>query len=107
MVHEGSFRQDQFYRINVIPFTIPPLRERLGNVPLLAESFFCTLQFKSGKDIRAIGKRAMDLLMSYSWPGNARELRSAFEYAFVTCQGTTVEPEDLPPSMRREGQAPT
>ena len=102
MVREGSFRQDLYYRINVIPVTIPPLRERIEDVPLLAESFFRTLQLKSGKDIRGIGRRAMDLLMAYSWPGNVRELRSTFEYAFVTCQGTTIEPEDLPQALHRE-----
>jgi PAS domain S-box-containing protein len=105
MVREGRFRQDLFYRINVIPVTIPPVRERLQDVPLLAESFFRTLKLKSGKDIRGIGKRAMDLLMSYSWPGNVRELRSTFEYAFVACQGTTIEPDDLPPGIQRKEQA--
>ncbi|MBV5317175.1 MAG: sigma 54-interacting transcriptional regulator [Desulfobulbaceae bacterium] len=104
MVDEGSFRQDLFYRIHVIPVTISPLRERLEDVPPLAESFFRTLQLKSGKDIRGIGKRAMDLLMSYSWPGNVRELRSTFEYAFVTCQGTTIEADDLPPCIHRGEQ---
>jgi len=104
MVDEGSFRQDFFYRIHVIPVTISPLRERLEDVPPLAESFFRTLQLKSGKDIRRIGKRAMDLLMSYSWPGNVRELRSTIEYAFVTCQGATIEADDLPPCIHRRKQ---
>lgn len=105
MVAEGSFRQDLYYRINVIPVAIPPLRERLADVPLLAESFFRTLQLKSGKAIHGIGKRAMDVLMAYSWPGNVRELRSTFEYAFVTCHSTTIEPDDLPPSVHRREQA--
>ena len=99
MVSEGSFRQDLFYRINVIPVRIPPLRERIEDVPLLAESFFRTLQLKSGKDIRTISRQAMDLLMAYAWPGNVRELRSSFEYAFVTCQTTSIVPEDLPSSL--------
>lgn len=107
MVRAGSFRQDLFYRINVVPVTIPPLRERIEDVPLLAESFFRTLQLKSGKDIRGIGRQTMDLLMAYSWPGNVRELRSTFEYAFVTCQGTMIEPDDLPPSLHRSEQAQT
>jgi len=101
MVREGSFRQDLFYRINVIPVRIPPLRERIEDVPLLAESFFHTLQLKSGKDIRTISPQAMDLLMAYAWPGNVRELRSSFEYAFVTCQTTSILPEDLPSSLCR------
>jgi len=107
MIQEGRFRQDLFYRINVIPVTIPSLRERLADVPLLAESFFRTLQLKSGKPIHGIGKCAMDVLMAYSWPGNVRELRSTFEYAFVTCRGTTIEPEDLPPSIHRCERAPS
>jgi PAS domain S-box-containing protein len=101
MVREGSFRQDLYYRINVIPVTIPPLRARIEDVPLLAESFFRTLQLKSGKDIRSISRQAMDLLMAYSWPGNVRELRSTFEYAFVTCQTTSIEPKDLPAGICR------
>jgi len=99
MVREGSFRQDLFYRVNVIPVRIPPLRERREDVPLLAESFFRTLQLKSGKDIHNISRPAMDLLMAYAWPGNVRELRSTFEYAFVTCQTTSIAPEDLPSSL--------
>jgi len=104
MVRQGGFRQDLFYRINVIPVTIPPVRERIEDVPLLAESFFRKLQLKSGKDIRGIGHRAMALLMEYSWPGNVRELRSTFEYAFVACQTTTIEPDDLPSAIR-QGEA--
>jgi transcriptional regulator with PAS, ATPase and Fis domain len=100
MIREGTFRQDLFYRINVIPVTIPPVRERIDDVPLLAESFFRKLQLKSGKDISGISNRAMQLLMAYSWPGNVRELRSTFEYAFVTCQGATIEPDDLPPAIQ-------
>ncbi|MBM9614263.1 sigma 54-interacting transcriptional regulator [Desulfobulbus rhabdoformis] len=99
MVAEGTFRQDLFYRINVIPVTIPPLRERIEDVPLLAESFFRTLQLKSGKNIGSISRKAMDVLMAYSWPGNVRELRSTFEYAFVTCQKDSIGPEDLPSSL--------
>lgn len=102
MVAEGSLRQDLYYRINVIPVNTPPLRERIEDVPLLAESFFRTLQLKSGKDIRGIGRQSMDLLIAYSWPGNIRELRSTFEYAFVTCQGKTIIPEDLPPTLHRQ-----
>jgi transcriptional regulator with PAS, ATPase and Fis domain len=101
MVKNGSFREDLFYRINVIPLAIPPVRERTSDIPLLAESFFRKLQLKSGKNIQSISSRAMDLLMSYSWPGNVRELRSSFEYAFVTCQSTAIEPADLPPAIQQ------
>ena len=100
MVRKGTFREDLYYRINVIPLTIPPVRERTGDIPLLAESFFRKLQLKSGKNIQSISSRAIDLLMGYSWPGNVRELRSTFEYAFVTCQGLAIEPKDLPPVIQ-------
>ncbi|NLB06486.1 MAG: sigma 54-interacting transcriptional regulator, partial [Desulfobulbaceae bacterium] len=103
MVRAGSFREDLFYRINVLPVTIPPVRERPGDVPLLAESFLRKMQLRTGKDIRAISAAAMHLLMHYPWPGNVRELRSSFEYAFVTCQGLTIEPEHLPPAVRQAG----
>jgi transcriptional regulator with PAS, ATPase and Fis domain len=103
MVRAGSFREDLFYRINVLPVTIPPVRERPGDVPLLAESFLRKMQLRTGRDIRAISAAAMHLLMTYPWPGNVRELRSTFEYAFVTCQGLTIEPEHLPPPVRQGG----
>ncbi|OQX15824.1 MAG: sigma-54-dependent Fis family transcriptional regulator [Desulfobulbaceae bacterium A2] len=107
MVREGRFRQDLFYRINVIPVTIPPLRERIDDVPLLAEAFFRKLLLKSGKDLQGISHRAMNLLMAHGWPGNVRELRSTFEYAFVTSQGAVIEAEDLPPAVRQGETAPS
>lgn len=103
MVQEGSFREDFFYRINVIPMHIPPVRERIGDIPLLAESFFRKLLLKTGKNIQGISQEAMDLLIQYNWPGNVRELRSTFEYAFVTCRTQTITPEDLPPVIQQHG----
>ncbi|MBW1636065.1 MAG: sigma 54-interacting transcriptional regulator [Deltaproteobacteria bacterium] len=100
MVREGEFREDFFYRINVIPIHIPPVRERNGDIALLAESFFRQLQLKTEKNIKRISKRAMNLLLQYNWPGNVRELRSTFEYAFVTCQGAAIRSEDLPPVIQ-------
>jgi transcriptional regulator with PAS, ATPase and Fis domain len=100
MVHQGTFREDFFYRINVIPIQIPPLRERIDDIPLLAEAFFRHLQLKTDKNIKGISNEAMELLIKYDWPGNVRELRSSFEYVFVTCQGTTINPEDLPPIIQ-------
>jgi PAS domain S-box-containing protein len=108
MVREGSFREDFFYRINVIPIHIPPVRERGGDIALLAESFFTKLQLKTGKDIRGISPGAMELLERYNWPGNVRELRSTFEYAFVTCRGEMITPTDLPPVIQAfKGDAST
>jgi two-component system, NtrC family, response regulator HydG len=96
LIENGSFREDFFYRINVIPIWMPPLRERREDIPLLADSFFRRVQMKSGKPIQTISPSALDALMNYHWPGNVRELRSSFEYAVVACPGPTIEPEHLP-----------
>ena len=99
LVDSGLFREDLFYRINVIPIIIPPLRDRRSDIPLLAESFFRRIRLKNEKNIRAISNPAMETLMNYAWPGNVRELKSALEYAFVTCNGTVLEPQHLPPDV--------
>ena len=99
LVEQGSFREDFFYRINVIPIIVPPLRERVGDIPLLADSFFRRIQLKNQKKIMGISNEAMELLMSYAWPGNVRELKSAFEYAFVTCQELMIQPHHFPPTV--------
>ena len=96
LVKQGSFREDFYYRINVIPIHVPPLRERIGDIPLLAESFFQRLQVKSGKAIKEISTTALDCLIQHSWPGNVRELKSAFEYAFVSCSSPAILPQHLP-----------
>ena len=99
LVESGLFREDLFYRINVIPIVIPPLRERRSDIPLLAESFFRRILLKNDKSIHAISNPAMEALMNYSWPGNVRELKSALEYGFVTCNGSVIEPQHLPPDV--------
>jgi len=96
LIDKGDFREDFYYRVNVIPIHVPPLRERVDDIPLLARSFFNRIQLKSGKKIEGISKEALDALMRYRWPGNVRELKSAFEFAFVSCHGPTIEPEHLP-----------
>jgi PAS domain S-box-containing protein len=99
LVKKGLFREDLFYRINVIPIQIPPLRERSNDIPLLAEHFFRRVQLKNETAIKGISKDAMALLMAYAWPGNVREMKGTFEYAFVACQGEWIRPEDLPPDL--------
>ncbi len=106
MVREGTFREDFFYRINVIPINIPPVRDRGDDISLLAESFFSKIQLKMGKNINRISNEAMNLLMRYNWPGNVRELRSTFEYAFVTCQGSAITENDLPPVIQQYQPTP-
>jgi two-component system, NtrC family, response regulator HydG len=99
LVDKGLFRSDFYYRINVLPVELPPLRRRPEDIPLLAEMFFHHLQLKSDKKILGISPEAMQLLVRHPWPGNVRELKSAFEYAFVTCNGSHVEPQHLPPDL--------
>lgn len=96
LVGRGAFREDLFYRINVIPIWVPPLRRRLDDIPLLADSFFRHIRLKSGKPINGISNSALELLSSCPWRGNVRELRSAFEYAFVSCPGAVIEPHHFP-----------
>ncbi|VBB45962.1 PAS modulated sigma54 specific transcriptional regulator, Fis family [uncultured Desulfatiglans sp.] len=93
---EGKIRQDFFYRINVIPIRLPPLRKRIEDIPILAEHFLERLRKKSRKPVQGISSTALECLMDYSWPGNVRELKSAFEYAFISCHETLIQPEHLP-----------
>lgn len=107
LVDKGSFRNDLFFRINVIPISLPPLRERVEDIPLLAESFFKRIQLKNSKNIEGISNDAMGILMAYDWPGNVRELKSAFEYAFVTCQEPLIQPYHLPVNIYQRQKAKT
>ncbi|MBN2034666.1 MAG: sigma 54-interacting transcriptional regulator [Deltaproteobacteria bacterium] len=101
LVDKGTFRNDLFFRINVIPIRLPPLRERVEDIPLLADAFFRRVQMKSSKPIRGISNESMSFLMVHDWPGNVRELRSAFEYAFVACHEALIQPSHLPPNIFR------
>ncbi|MBW1864561.1 MAG: sigma 54-interacting transcriptional regulator, partial [Deltaproteobacteria bacterium] len=106
LVDQGLFRKDLYFRINVIPIHLPLLRERVEDIPVLAEDFFRKMKLKSGKDIQGISKDAMETLMSYAWPGNVRELKSAFEYAFVTCQNAMIQPAHFPSTLSQAGKRP-
>ena len=99
LIADGDFREDFFYRINVIPIHVPPLRKRKEDIPLLARSFFNKIQLKSGKKIGGISNEAMEKLVQYHWPGNIRELKSAFEFAFVSCREPMIRLEHLPWSI--------
>jgi PAS domain S-box-containing protein len=96
MIHTKRFREDLFFRINVIPIHLPPLRERLEDVPLLVNAFVERLRERTGKRISGLSPEAMDRFMSYSWPGNVRELKSALEYAFVIAEKGIIDLEQLP-----------
>lgn len=95
-IRERTFRQDLFYRLNVISFVMPPLRDRKEDIPILAEHFLQRFSQESNKDVDKISREAMDEMMLYEWPGNVRELENAIERAVVVGKGRTVQPQDLP-----------
>jgi two-component system response regulator HydG len=100
-VARGSFREDLFYRINVIPIMLPPLRDRRNDIPLLALHFLRRFARERGKDLREISSGAMRLLLDYSWPGNVRELENSIEHAVVLAKGSQLEVWDLPSTIHR------
>lgn len=100
LVREGKFREDLYYRVNVINIQLPPLRERPTDIPLLAEHFLKKYREEIGKPVRGFSAQAMDLLQTYHWPGNIRELENAIERAVVLARSEWIEPEDLPPTVR-------
>lgn len=104
-VGEGKFREDLFYRINVIPIHLPPLRERREDVPLLADRFLSRFAAQMEKPVRSISHEAMALLQAHSWPGNVRELENVIERAVALEQTPAVLPETLPQHVRRGGPA--
>ena len=96
LVDQGVFREDFYYRINVVPIWIPPLRERTGDIQLLAESFFQRIYLKSEKRIQGITNEALDFMIQYPWPGNVRELKNVIERSVILADGTELIPETLP-----------
>ena len=95
-LHEGKFREDLYYRLNVIPVLIPPLRERKEDIPLLIEHFVKKFCQENNKQLMKFSKKALELCMSYDWPGNVRELENAVENAIVLGEGNAILPEFLP-----------
>ncbi len=106
-IQDRIFRKDLFYRLNVIAFTMPPLRERKEDIPLLAEHFLTQFTQEVNRGVERISRDAMDELMLYEWPGNVRELSNAIERAVVVCKTSTIIPYDLPigPSLEDELKA--
>lgn len=96
MIEEGAFRQDLFYRINVIRLEMPPLRERTADIPPLAEAFLHRLSATRGKAVECLSRSALRCLMDYDYPGNVRELENILEHGFVLCAGRRIEEHDLP-----------
>src|SRR5205807_4317916 len=100
MVKAGTFREDLYFRLRVVPIRLPPLRERLEDIPLLAQAFVREFAAENGKKVSGFTPDAMELLLRYSWPGNVRELRTSVEHAVVLCRGEKISPRDLPQSVR-------
>ncbi len=99
MVLRNNFRDDLFYRLNVIPIRLPALRERREDLPLLVGHFLEENRLKTGKNVYGISNQAMERLMEYDWPGNIRELINALEYAFVVCRGNHLDVANLPENI--------
>jgi DNA-binding NtrC family response regulator len=103
-VQQGAFREDLFYRLNVITVTLPPLRKRTEDIPLLVQHFLAQYARENEKAIREVSPRAMELLLDYHWPGNVRELENAVERAVVLSTGEVLGEELLPASVRQRGE---
>jgi transcriptional regulator with GAF, ATPase, and Fis domain len=106
MVREGRFRDDLFYRLNVFPLVLPPLRERAEDLPLLAEHFLRTYREKNRRPIKTLAPEVLQAFQGYAWPGNIRELENVIERGVIVCQGETLTLGDLPPGLQQAGWLP-
>ncbi len=99
LIHRELFREDLYFRINVFPLRVPPLQERLDDIPMIAQAFIERNNAQRGRIIIGLEPEAMKKLLAYSWPGNVRELRNAIEYAFVLCHADEISVDHLPPRI--------
>jgi Nif-specific regulatory protein len=97
---EGTFREDLYYRLNVFTIFVPPLRDRKADLLLLADHFLEKFSHEHGKTIKRISTPAIDMLVSYHWPGNVREMENALERAVLMCEGQVIHAHHLPPSLQ-------
>ena len=100
LVEEGTFREDLFYRLCVVPISLPPLRNRIEDIPIIANHILERIREESGKEIRMISDEAMNLLLAHNWPGNVRELINALQFGSVRCEAESIQPVHLPPEIR-------
>lgn len=107
LVKERRFREDLYYRLNVVRLDIPPLRERPEDIPLLIEHFLHRLNRRLGKQVRGISEKAMKILLSHNYPGNVRELQNILEHAMILCKGVEIQPRHLPASLTRGRSRPS
>jgi PAS domain S-box-containing protein len=106
LIAQGRFREDLYFRVNVFPLTIPPLRERPEDIPIIIQHFLEQHNQKSGKKIAGLSPEAVARLSAYAWPGNVRELRNAIEYALVLCPGGEIDSRHLPQKIAAEAICP-
>jgi len=99
-VKAGAFREDLYFRLRVVELRLPPLRERLEDIPLLARAFQSEFSRENEKPLKGFTTEAFDALMRYPWPGNVRELRTAIEHAVILCRGEKITLRDLPLALR-------
>jgi len=99
-VKKGNFRDDLYYRINVFPIHMPPLRERRNDIPLLVDHFLHEAAQRYNRQLPMISKEAMSVMMDYRWPGNVRELQNAIQFAIVKCRGSEILSQDLPLELK-------
>ncbi|MFZ1060045.1 MAG: sigma-54 dependent transcriptional regulator, partial [Candidatus Rokuibacteriota bacterium] len=100
LIAAGRFRDDLFYRLNVIPVEVPPLRQRKEDIPLLVEHFIRVFSLENGKRPKTVSVEALAYFLAYDWPGNVRELRNLVERLVIMTPGGVIGPEDLPPPVR-------
>ncbi len=101
-IKHGRFREDLYYRLNVVPITVPPLRERSEDIPLLIDHFVEVFAEKFTKTGAQVSQDAMDLLVDYTWPGNVRQLEHAIEHAFIHCKGRVIQTKHLPEDIKQK-----
>jgi len=106
MVAEGTFREDLFFRLHVVPLTMPPLRDRKVDIPLLVETFLKDTAAENGKPLRELTSEAMNAILEYDWPGNVRELRTAIEHGVVMASSQKITLRDLPAGLRSQKEHP-
>ena len=106
LVEEGIFREDLYYRINVMKLELPTLKERREDIPLLVDHFVQRFNRLQDKDVAGVSDEVLSLLMTYAFPGNARELENIIEHAFVLCNGGCIETRHLPPEISQESEVP-
>ncbi len=105
-IQKGKFREDLYYRLNVIPITVPPLRERKADIPLLVEHFITTFCLENNKEVKKISPESMELLVGYAWPGNVRELKNIVERMVIMTRGQVIEAKDVPGPVREQPKTP-